>query len=745
MDRVIALFDFNATDPGELSFKKGDTLSVLERKYKQWWVCKNENGMCGVVPRNHVKPLVHSGTGSTLIDRISKVTNQSTPIGRRMATAEVVSQLVAHGCRDLTSGLDLSSFAEYPVSHGGFSDVYRGQLSNGPSVAVKALRVSIDNITQDPKHLKHAARELHTWSRCRHPNVIPLLGLAIFRDRIGMVSPWMMYGSLPRYLMETSGVDRLNMCIQICEGLTYLHRIQIIHCDLKGANILVSDEGIPALTDFGNSSLVDRTLNFTQTTSGPSFTVRWSAAEIIEETTPHTKASDIYALGMTIYETVTGMVPYQGKSEMNVMRLVTVKKELPERPEPALDNTGITDKLWELLIKCWSFQPAERPSAAKVAEVMRAIAPDTHATSTSQTATSNNQDRPDTEEHSGTKHAQEKESKWLKKLEKEEEVAKLRAAQAQELAEATWWKRFAHSPIPESEELTVSSDSSVGSKSTGNLGLGASARTHVRRPPEESTQRTPTASSESSRRLPTSTDEPTSTSTLEATRQAWNDNLLSEWERRSRGAREEPPHPDPGSRTHSAQHTPSSSYRYRPASAEAMAAAESMSVEEIKYRRRQASRAAHEAREASAARKAFEQEHKRLGRERREREEEHHKNQVVESWQRYERQWLDLLNGVFPEGRHLTFYDIPWPVSKPARSFEELQLSAIERFLLSPYHSITKTRKMRLRSALMQWHPDKFAERFINRLEESHRTAIIGAVTSVARMISELMNEKTDS
>lgn len=54
----------------------------------------------------------------------------------------------------------------------------------------------------------------------------------------------------------------------------------------------------------------------------------------------------------------------------------------------------------------------------------------------------------------------------------------------------------------------------------------------------------------------------------------------------------------------------------------------------------------------------------------------------------------------------LTFYDIPWPVAMPARTFDELQPAAIERFLLSPYHSMTKTRKMRLRAALMQWHPD---------------------------------------
>ncbi|KAG9076946.1 hypothetical protein FS749_011214 [Ceratobasidium sp. UAMH 11750] len=102
---------------------------------------------------------------------------------------------------------------------------------------------------------------------------------------------------------------------------------------------------------------------------------------------------------------------------------------------------------------------------------------------------------------------------------------------------------------------------------------------------------------------------------------------------------------------------------------------------------------------------------------------------------------MDLLSGVIAGGRQLTFYDIPWPVAMPARSFDELQASAIERFLLSPYHSTTKARKMRLRAALMQWHPDKFAQRFVDRIEESHRNAILSAVNSVARTITELMNK----
>ncbi|KAG8711490.1 hypothetical protein FRC11_002670 [Ceratobasidium sp. 423] len=375
----------------------------------------------------------------------------------------------------------------------------------------------------------------------------------------------------------------------------------------------------------------------------------------------------------------------------------------------------------------------------------------------------NIQKRKAEEERQSMKRAQEEEAERLRKLEEEEEAAKVRAAQAEELAQAARQERFALPPIPDPEELALALYSDPSSAETTSEDTDkAVARVHAMpRPPKES--RRMSASSESStRRMSTaSTDEPAPTHTADAARRAWANNLKSEWDRR--GAHEEHHthlHPDPHARP--SPRTPSFSYRYRPASAEAIAHAEALAaarraeeirryqehLEEIKYRERQAARAAREAREAAAARKAFEEERKRLEEERRKKEEERRKNEeqvVIAAWQRYERGWQDLINGVNAEGRPLTFYDIPWPVSMPARSFEELQSAAIEKFLLSPCHSTTKTRKMRLRAALMQWHPDKFAQRFVDRIEESHRTAILTAVNSVARTITELMNKETDS
>ncbi|CAE6389035.1 unnamed protein product [Rhizoctonia solani] len=314
-----------------------------------------------------------ASTPKVAIRSVKNKRQHLTSISKSMTAQEVVSRLVAHGCRDLSTTLKASTFSEHPVSHGGFSDIYCGNLWDGSRVAVKSLRISLESLNQDPKHLKHAARELHTWSKCRHPNVIPLLGLALFRGRIGMVSPWMGQGILPHYLKRTLSANRHGLCVQICEGLTYLHHIGIVHADLKGANVLVSDEGNAVLTDFGNSVLADQTMKFTQTTSSASMTVRWSAAELIAGTSTPTKASDVYALGMTVLETISGRIPYHGKQDVAIMLLVTVKKETPERPGCIPNGNVNGDRLWELLLSCWAYEPGERPSAGKVTTILRAM------------------------------------------------------------------------------------------------------------------------------------------------------------------------------------------------------------------------------------------------------------------------------------------------------------------------------------------------------------------------------------
>ncbi|KAG9117703.1 hypothetical protein FRC07_007331, partial [Ceratobasidium sp. 392] len=274
-------------------------------------------------------------------------------ISRVMPTSEIIAHLGDHGCKDITNQLNLTSSSDFPISNGGFGDVYKVNLRDGTQVAIKTMRVQVNSTSEDTKHLKDAARELHTWAKCDHPNVLKLLGLAKFRDQIGMVSAWMENGSLPGYLSRNPDADRCKISTQICEGLAYLHRSNIIHGDLKGLNVLISDSGTPMLTDFGNAILWDRTLLFTATTMKAS----------ISPDGRHLNFSKAQ-------ETITGKVPYHGKGDHAVMFAVGVKQELPARPEDTIPpNSKHGNKLWELLVSCWSRQPEKRPRAGIAAGV----------------------------------------------------------------------------------------------------------------------------------------------------------------------------------------------------------------------------------------------------------------------------------------------------------------------------------------------------------------------------------------
>ncbi|KAG8723269.1 hypothetical protein FRC09_004051, partial [Ceratobasidium sp. 395] len=127
------------------------------------------------------------------------------------------------------------------------------------------------------KEFKHAARELHTWSRCQNPNVVQLLGLAEFRGKLAMVSPWMENRSVNLLDSSDDRIDCCQLCIEVARGLAYLHEMNIVHGGLKGGNVLLSNNGKAQLADFGSAVLADSPLLFTESTSTRSgLSVRWA-------------------------------------------------------------------------------------------------------------------------------------------------------------------------------------------------------------------------------------------------------------------------------------------------------------------------------------------------------------------------------------------------------------------------------------------------------------------------------------
>ncbi|KAG9123213.1 hypothetical protein FRC07_000092, partial [Ceratobasidium sp. 392] len=281
---------------------------------------------------------------------------------------DVFRLLVKSGCPDLGDEIDPSQCPTAPYAGGRFGDVWCSELQDRTQAAIKCLRLHTTSDTS-LKTIKRAARELYYWSKAKHENVLELIGIAIFRGRLAMISPWMTNGTLHNYIYNHPNANRWDLCEQVAEGLAYIHGIGMVHGDLKAVNVLVSDDGKAKLSDFGNAILSDHSLAFTGTTNIGGGTSRWMAPELLRgedssgNLADRSRPADVYALGMTILEVLTGQLPYVERRSEAYVTLAVVKGILPERPTQLMGDTSFGDERWEFLKECWKTEPELRPTA----------------------------------------------------------------------------------------------------------------------------------------------------------------------------------------------------------------------------------------------------------------------------------------------------------------------------------------------------------------------------------------------
>ncbi|CAE6432705.1 unnamed protein product [Rhizoctonia solani] len=281
-----------------------------------------------------------------------------------MTSSEIFECLIEHGCLDLQASIDPNRFSSCRAAEGGFGDVWKGQLIDGTNIAVKVLRYALVR-ENGSKNIKRVMREIYNWSKLEHKNVHKLLGITMFQERLGMVSTWMEDGTLQRYLNQHSDINRHALCLQVAEGVAYLHGVNMIHGDLKASNILVAFDGTLKLTDFDHSIIMESSLQFSATSNVGGGTSRWMAPELVVHEVPQekTKKTDIYALGMTFLEIMTGALPYsECLRDLQVINKLSCKK-YPERSFEHFPENEEGDRIWALLTRCWGYNPADRPTA----------------------------------------------------------------------------------------------------------------------------------------------------------------------------------------------------------------------------------------------------------------------------------------------------------------------------------------------------------------------------------------------
>ncbi|KAG8916408.1 hypothetical protein FRC01_003170 [Tulasnella sp. 417] len=259
-----------------------------------------------------------------------------------------------------------------PRGSGGYSDVWQAKL-DGRLVAVKALRSTQTDRPDEIRMKKRLGRELHVWAALRHPHVLELLGFAFVDNaRPCLISPWCKYGTLQDYLKIYRNPDRPTLVRQVAEGLGYLHSRSppVIHGDFKTMNILVTEDHVAKICDFGGSKhLGEEKTGFT-TAGLPFGTVRYSAPEISRDDAPQTLQSDVYSFGYVALETMTSKYPFwKVKNDSAVIHKVGWEGQTPSKE----DYSELEDEeLWMILRRCWNNEPSARPTMIEVCRTLAA-------------------------------------------------------------------------------------------------------------------------------------------------------------------------------------------------------------------------------------------------------------------------------------------------------------------------------------------------------------------------------------
>ncbi|KAI6021105.1 WD40-repeat-containing domain protein [Pisolithus marmoratus] len=248
--------------------------------------------------------------------------------------------------------------------------VYHGTfIPSGPEVAIKTFH---SRLSGSEAEVKRIFREVHTWSKLSHENIVSMFGISLdFDSTISIISEWMPLGNAHTYVQNLEN-DPRPLVRDIADGLYYLHVHElgpIIHGDLKGLNVLVSRERRALLSDFGFSILNISSFNMTTNAiRGGSFP--WMAPELLDNGSGSV-AADVWAFGMTVLELFTRSPPfYDCTSVANVVYRLTCGR-LPVRPDAQLTQFRLTSAWWDICTSCWRTDPSSRPTMVVVAERVR--------------------------------------------------------------------------------------------------------------------------------------------------------------------------------------------------------------------------------------------------------------------------------------------------------------------------------------------------------------------------------------
>ncbi|WMV13291.1 hypothetical protein MTR67_006676 [Solanum verrucosum] len=251
---------------------------------------------------------------------------------------------------------------EYKIASGSYGDLYKGTYCS-QEVAIKILKSERLNAELQTEF----AQEVYIMRKVRHKNVVQFIGACTRPPNLCIVTEYMSGGSVYDYLHKQRGSFKLptllKVAIDVSKGMNYLHQNNIIHRDLKAANLLMDENEVVKVADFGVARVKAQTGVMTAETG----TYRWMAPEVIEHK-PYDHKADVFSFGVVLWELLTGKIPYEYLTPLQAAIGVVQKGLRPTIPK----HTPL--KLAELLETCWQQDPTSRPDFSAIVDILQQIA-----------------------------------------------------------------------------------------------------------------------------------------------------------------------------------------------------------------------------------------------------------------------------------------------------------------------------------------------------------------------------------
>jgi eukaryotic-like serine/threonine-protein kinase len=240
---------------------------------------------------------------------------------------------------------------------GGMGKVYK--VRNVISDRVEAMKVLLPDLNSHQSLADRFLREIRLLASLNHPNIAALRTALTYENQLVMIMEFVEGETLANRIARApiSTAEAVNYSEQILSALSYAHKHNIIHRDIKPANMMLTSQGVVKLMDFGIArSGTDGSLTSTGTTLGslnymPPEQVRGEAADA---------RSDIYSFGISLYELLTGKLPFQGDSQYSLMTA-----QLNQQPPSAISlRADLPPALNEIILMAMAKEPAERFQSA---------------------------------------------------------------------------------------------------------------------------------------------------------------------------------------------------------------------------------------------------------------------------------------------------------------------------------------------------------------------------------------------